>query len=392
MSESVFGVLALFPSADALLEAIPKLKKEGFARLEAFTPYPVHGLDEALELPKSRLGVLVFIIGAIGAAAAFVFEWWTSTVSYPLQTAGKAYNGWQAWVPVMLEGTILFGTFTAGLAMLFVFNKLPFFGNPVLRSKAIDEITRDRFALMVTPDHGRLDTHAATAALRAAGGEAVEVLPVAHYAKVGFGWWARTAAAIATACVVAGLGTAWAIRTIPTTRPVVEMESQARLDAQAADSFFTNRRGMQRPPRGTVPRAYMPILAASAAQAGRVLIDPLPVTARVLERGRRLFDIHCAVCHDRLGTGKPWLDSTYKALPADLQSATMRKAPDGTLYRVMSEGYGTMPAYAADISQNDRWAIVRYIRALQRSQDAPARDLTAARPTSPTADSADMQR
>jgi mono/diheme cytochrome c family protein len=141
-----------------------------------------------------------------------------------------------------------------------------------------------------------------------------------------------------------------------------------------------------------VPRAYMPILAASAAQAGRVLIDPLPVTARVLERGRRLFDIHCAVCHDRLGTGKPWLDSTYKALPADLQSATMRKAPDGTLYRVMSEGYGTMPAYAADISQNDRWAIVRYIRALQRSQDAPARDLTAARPTSPTADSADMQR
>jgi mono/diheme cytochrome c family protein len=392
MSESVFGVLGLFPSADALLEAIPKVRKEGFARLEAFTPYPVHGLDEALGLPKSRLGVLVFIIAAIGAIAAFAFEWWTSAVSYPLLTAGKAMNGWQAWVPVMLEGTILFGTFTAGLAMLFVFNKLPFFGNPVLHSKAIDEITRDRFALMVAPDHGRLDTDAASAALRAAGGEAIEVLPVPHYAKVGFGWWARTAAAIAAACVVAGLGTAWAIRTFPTTRPMVEMESQARLDAQAADSFFPNGRGMQRPPPGTVPRGYMPILATSSEQAGRVLMDPLPVTARVLERGRRMFDIHCAVCHDRLGTGKAWLDSTYQAQPADLQSATVREAPDGTLYQIMSEGYGTMPAYAADISQSDRWAIVRYIRALQRSQDAPARDLTAAGPTSPTADSAEAQR
>jgi len=285
MSESVFGTLALFPSADALIEAIPKVRKEGFDRLEAFTPYPVHGLDDALGLPKSRLGVLVFIMAAIAAIGAFAFEWWTGTVSYPLLTAGKAYNGWQAWVPVMLEGTILFGTFTAGLAMLFVFNKLPYFGNPVLHSKAIDEITRDRFALMVAPDHGRLDTDAAAAALRAAGGEAVEMLPVPHYAKAGFRWWARTAAAIAVACVVAGLGTAWAIRTFPTTRPMIEMESQPRLDAEAADSFFPNGRGMQRPPRGTVRPHRRTRCAGSRRAAARRPVHRPSIPARRSRRG-----------------------------------------------------------------------------------------------------------
>jgi len=153
------------------------------------------------------------------------------------------------------------------------------------------------------------------------------------------------------------------------------MEVQPRLDAQAADAFFANGRGMQRPPAGTVPRADMPILDSTPDQAGTMLVDPLPVTAPVLARGRTMFNLHCAVCHDALGTGKPWLDSTYHAVPADLQTGPLRAAPDGYLYWVIAQGIRTMPGYAADISPDDRWAIVRYIRALQRSQDAPARDL-----------------
>lgn len=375
MLEPMFGVLALFPSAEDLLKAIPKVRERGFTKLEAYTPYPVHGLDEALDIPKSRLGILVFALASIGAICAFAFEWWTSTVSYPLMTAGKTYNGWPAWVPVTLEGTILVGTFTAALGMLFVFNKLPFFGNPMLRSKAIDSITRDKFALVIRPMDGGLETGAAIAALKAVGGEAIEVIAAPRYKKAGLGWWATTAGGIAASCVVAGYSTAWATRTFPTVKPMADMEDQPRLDAEAPDTFFASGRGMQLPPVGTVPRNFMPILATSPDQGGRDLIDPLPVTTRVLERGRRMFDIHCAVCHDRLGTGKSWLDSTYLAQPTDLQSSTMRDAADGTLYWVISQGFATMPAYAADISPDDRWAIVRYVRALQRSQDAPQRDV-----------------
>jgi len=375
MLEPLFGVLGLFPSAEDLLKAIPRVKAMGFDRLEAYTPYPVHGLDEALDLPKSKLGVLVMIMASLGAACAFLFEWWTSTVSYPLLTAGKAYNGWPAWIPVTLEGTIFVGTFTAALGMLFVFNRLPFFGNPMLGSKAAASVTRDKFALVVRPGGGELDTPRAIRALQAAGGQSIEVLPFPRSRKAGLGWWAKTLAGIGAACVVAGYGTALAIRTFPIMKPMVEMEDQPRLDAEAPDTFFTSGRGMQLPPLGTVPRGYMPIVARTAAQGGKNLVDPLPVTARVLDRGRRMFNIHCAVCHDMLGTGKPWLDSTYVAKPTDLQSATVRDAPDGLLYWVISEGFNSMPGYAADISQNDRWAIVHYVRALQRSQDALAEDL-----------------
>ena len=375
MFEPVFGVLGLFPSADDLLEAIPKIKKMGFARLEAFTPYPVHGLDEALDLPKSKLGVLVFIMGAIGAISVFAFVWWTSTQSYPLLTAGKPYNGWPAWIPVTLEGTILVGTFTAALAMLFVFNRLPAFGDPVLNSKSSKDITHDKFALVLMPVDGKLDTDAAVDALRSVGAESTEVIPVSRYPKAGLGWWAKTVAGIAAACVVAGFGTGWMVRTFPTVKPMVEMENQPRLDAEAPDTFFSSGRGMQLPPDGTVPRGFMPILATTPEQGGKDLMDPLPVTAQVLDRGRSMFDIHCAVCHDKLGTGKTWLDSTYVVQPANLQSSTLRDASDGFLYWVVSNGFGTMPGYAADISQHDRWAIVHYVRSLQRSQHAFQRDL-----------------
>ncbi|MHB1861535.1 MAG: quinol:electron acceptor oxidoreductase subunit ActD [Gemmatimonadaceae bacterium] len=375
MSESVFGVLGLFDSADELQAAIPKIKAKGFAKLEAFTPYPVHGIDEALDLPESKLGVLVFLIGSLACVSAFAFEWWTSTRGYPLRTGGKPFNGWQGWVLVMVEATILLSTFTAGIGMLFAFNKLPFFGNPMLESKAITSVTRDRFALVLMPAGGTLDVEVAAGALRAAGAASIEVVRIPEESAPGLAWWVRTGVAIAAACAVAGVGTAWAIRDYPTIKPMVNMQVQPKLNPQSADAFFANGRGMQLPPIGTVARGYMPVVDTTPDAAGTTLFNPLPVTAQVLTRGREMFNLHCAVCHDRLGTGKPWLDSTYHAVPVNLQSAPMRAAPDGFLYWVISQGIRTMPGYAADISPDDRWAVVRYMRALQRSQDATKGDL-----------------
>jgi mono/diheme cytochrome c family protein len=375
MAESTFGVLGIFKSGADLLKAVPKVKEKGFASLEAYTPYPVHGIDKAIGIKKSKLGILVFIMGTIGAVSAFLFQWWTSAVSYPLRIGGKPYNSWEAWVPAMFEVTVLFATFTAGLGMLFIFNKLPFFGSPILKSKAIAATTRDRFALLIQPTGGLLDVEAARAALLEAGGTDIEILPAPDLTPPGPGWWARNLAGIALVCVAVGFGTMWAIKIFPTVKPMVEMENQAKLDAQKADGFFKDGHGMQLPPVGTVPRHYMPILAKSPDQAGKDLVNPLPVTAKVLQRGKAGYDIHCAVCHGYMGRGKPLLDKFYKASPANLQSSTVMNAPDGYIYFVISKGKGSMPSYEADISSKDRWAIIHYVRALQRSLHAKEEDL-----------------
>ena len=141
-------VLGLFDDVDSLLAAIPKVKAKALGKLEAYTPYPVHGLDEALELKRSPLGGMVLVMGVLGAATAMLFQWWMSARDYPVITGGKAPFSWQAFVPIMFELMVLFATFTAGLGMLLL-NKLPFFGHPVLESKAIRGITRDRFALAI---------------------------------------------------------------------------------------------------------------------------------------------------------------------------------------------------------------------------------------------------
>jgi mono/diheme cytochrome c family protein len=375
MPDAVSGVIALFSTAEELVDAIPEVRARGFESLEAFTPYPVHGLDKALKLKRSWLPALVMIMGGLGAVLGFLFEWWTSAVNYPLHIGGKPLNSWQAFVPVMFEVTVLFATFTAGLGMLFIFNKLPFFGNPILDSDAIKGITRDKFALMIQPVGGALDVDAASAALVSAGGSNVEVVMAKAHPPARGSWWVKTFLGILVACVVAGYGTSLAIKIYPTIKPMVEMEDQAKLDAQKADGFFKDGHGMQLPPEGTVPRGYMPILAKTPEEAGKTLFNPLPITAKVLARGRTLYDNHCAVCHGFLGRGKPLLDKFYQASPANLQSKTFRDVPDGYIYDVISKGKGAMPSYEADISSKDRWAIIHYVRALQRSQHAREEDL-----------------
>ena len=149
MSSGTFAVLGLFSDAHKIVDAAKQIRPRKLGRLEAYTPYPVHGLDRAIGLAPSRLGRLVMFMGVLGAGLALLFEGWVSAVDYPLVTGGKALFSWQAFVPVIFEVTVLFATFTAGLAMLFVFNKLPFFGHPVLHSKAIKDITRDKLALSI---------------------------------------------------------------------------------------------------------------------------------------------------------------------------------------------------------------------------------------------------
>lgn len=131
--------------------------------------------------------------------------------------------------------------------------------------------------------------------------------------------------------------------------------------------------------------AWRAIHAAEAAggsaqrqEAAYATAFPFPITMAVLERGRERYDIFCAPCHDRLGTGRGMIVRKGFLSPPSYHSARLRDAAVGHFFDVISRGFGAMPSYAAQIAPADRWAIVGYVRALQLSQAVPAAELGAA--------------
>ncbi len=375
MPERPAAVLGLFDDAGALLDAAERLAPQGLGRLEAYTPYPVHGVAEALGHRKSPIAGMTLVAGALGAISAMVFEWWTSAVDYPLITGGKAPFSWQAFVPIMFEVTVLFATFTAGLGMLHLMARLPYFGHPLHGTKAMAAITRDRLALAVEADGRPLDVEAARAALASAGAAEIQVLTVpAERGLLPLRFVTRSALGIAVACAVAGYASYWGVKLVPVSLPMVHMLVQPRLDAQQASSFFPDGHGMRPPVPGTVDREHVPYAYATQQEAA-ALPNPLPRTAKVLLLGRRAYENHCVVCHGALGNGVPTLTSAYGGKPANLQSRAIREYADGQIYDVIVRGKNAMPSYAADLSEDERWAVVHYVRVLERAQNAKDEDL-----------------
>ncbi len=274
----------------------------------------------------------------------------------------------------MFEVTVLFATFTAGLGMLLLLNKLPFFGHPVLGSKAIRAITRDRFALAIEADP-ELDAEGAKAALQAAGAVEIEVLDAPTQAPfLTSDFILRTLGGIAVACLASGFVMYWAIKLFPVLPPMSNMQDQPRLSSQQASTFFKDGRGMRMPVTGSVARGYLPSATGTQEEAAS-LPNPLPRTPEIFRMGKAAFNDRCTVCHGAVGLGVGSLTAAYGAKPANLQAQQFRDYPDGKIYWAIVNGKNAMPGHAADLDENQRWAIVHYVRALQRAQNAKDEDL-----------------
>lgn len=370
-----FSVVGIFDSAQLLIKAIPEIKAKAPARLEAYTPYPIEGIDKLLGLRKSPIGGMVLVMGIIGAIAGIGFELWTSGWDYPLMTAGKPYFSWEAFIPIMFEVTVLFATFTAGLGMLLLLNRLPLFRHPMLRSKSMPLITRNKYALAVEAGGVELDVESVSRIFKESGAESVEVIehpePAAPVSPILI---ANVLGTVVISCFLAGFLTYWATKLFPVSAPMVHMLDQPRLDPQRADSFFKDGFGMRMPVPETVSHDSMPYLIRNQDYAGD-LVNPLPRSKEVLNRGRQAFNNYCAVCHGLLGGGTPSLTAAYGAKPANLVSQKVINLPDGKIYHVIMTGKNAMPAYSADMSENERWAAIHYVRVLQRAMNARDEDI-----------------
>jgi mono/diheme cytochrome c family protein len=152
-----------------------------------------------------------------------------------------------------------------------------------------------------------------------------------------------------------------------------------RVAAQAEDPLRPGY-SVERPPvEGTVPRDLTPYRFAQAdtTQAMAALVNPLPRTAEVIGRGQRVYMNTCVVCHGPRGDGQGYIEPLYPQPPL-LFSDKVRNWPDARIFHIITRGQNLMPSYASQILPEDRWAVVHYVRALQRAarplpQDLPAK-------------------
>ena len=279
----VWAVIGRFDSPDSLLKAAERLRGSKLGRVQAYTPYPVHHLDEALGLRKSPLGGMVFVMGILGALTAFGFQYWISAIDYPIVTGGKSPDSWQAFIPIMFEVMVLFATLTAGLGMLLLLNRLPDIFHPMLGAKAMAKITRDRLALTLESagDEG-IDADAAKKALLEAGAKDVEILAMpAPVPAAPLNLLLGLGGAIAATCVVAGLATHLVIKFYPELPPMSHMERQPRQNSQGPSRFFKDGRGMRPAPVGSVSRGHLPYLIKTPEEAARRSPAPTAPSRRI---------------------------------------------------------------------------------------------------------------
>ncbi|PQJ35720.1 quinol:cytochrome C oxidoreductase [Salinibacter sp. 10B] len=162
----------------------------------------------------------------------------------------------------------------------------------------------------------------------------------------------------------------------PPIHPHLSMDFQEKFGPQEYNPFFEDGAAMRKPPSGTVPRGYL--RANSELHEGRLsngeYVEQIPVAVNreVLERGQSQYNVYCAPCHGKSGDGNGIImRGDYGYTPATSYHVDrLRQVTDGYLYDVITNGVRNMPPYAQQIPVRDRWAIVAYIRALQRSQYA----------------------
>lgn len=165
-----------------------------------------------------------------------------------------------------------------------------------------------------------------------------------------------------------------------------EMYDQAKYKPLTPTQLFDDGNSSRPQVAGSVPYSGGALAGTSSGRNARLAaravsatpgVNPLPINAGLLERGREQFNIFCAPCHSRAGDGDGMVVRRGFPPPPSYHIARLREAPDSHFYDVISAGYGSMYPYADRIAPEDRWAIVAYIRALQLSQHAPAASLDA---------------
>lgn len=416
------GMLVEFPNSDALLEGCRKVRDAGYRKWDAHSPYPIHGIEKAMGVPTTRIPYLIIACGITGMLTGLGLTWWTNAsnpkdflvlsqyglgflLGYDFLISGKPMWSLAANIPVIFELTILFSAFGAVFGMLGI-NGLPNLYHWLFRSARFSRATNDRFFIHLDATDPKFREAEAIRLCDSLGGSAIEKIedtdePIRLPRMLVIAMTIATCVATIPPALAAR---SWFAKSeAPRIHIVQDMDNQERYKQQQASVIFLDGRADRPMINGVVARGDGKILGGNTHwYEGRIANQwaaefppmrgdgsPFVINDDLIARGQRRFNIYCAPCHGETGYGDGMVHRHVTRLierggtgtsawvqPKSLHDPVVAATPIGNVFNTITNGIRTMPAYGGQINEADRWAIIAYVKTLERSQNIKLSDLT----------------
>jgi mono/diheme cytochrome c family protein len=389
----LYGVIAEYKDVDTLMSAARKVRDAGYTRWDTHTPFPVHGIEGAMGFGFTKLPWIVLCCGLTGLTCAVLLQWWTNGVDYPFLTSGKPLFALPPAIPICFELTVLFSAFGAFFGML-ALNKLPQLHHPLFEHEAFKRVTDDRFFLAIEAEDPKFGLESTKSLLAGTGGCA-EVSTVHGNGDTGaLPAWMKNFAIVLPILLLVPLANIVTARhsTSPKTRLqlIPDMDQQTKFRNQTQNVFFADQRNERPRVEGTIPRGLLRedqhFYGGKTGPGENDWATQFPAALRVDEaliaRGRERFNITCAACHGQTGVGDGLVSQRATGKypswipPLSLHTENLLPQPVGQTFNTIRNGIRTMPAYSQQITIEDTWAIVAYVKALQKSHAFPVAELS----------------
>ncbi len=381
------SLVAEFDDVGGVTRAARAVRDAGYVQFDVYSPFPIHGIERAMGLRPTHLPWIVLASGLTGTTLALFFQWWTNAHDYAFKISAKPLFGVPANIPITFEFTVLLAAFGAFFGML-VLNRLPEHHNPLFENERFRRATDDGFFLAIEARDPRFDEARTRALLQSLTQRPVAACHESTHSRALPGWVKATlagAGALALLPLAAILAARFRDSADAPFHLIKDMDSQTRYRAQAANAFFADGRAQRPDVAGTV--AFDRFETDETLLTGRRGADfctqiPLSVTAERMQRGQQRFQVYCTPCHGGAGYGDGLVAQRAATLqeqawvpPASLHDPLVRARAVGQIFDTIRNGVRTMPAYGRQMSVEDSWAIVAYVRALQLSQNASVSDV-----------------
>lgn len=393
------GLLAEFTTPDALVSAAAKVRDAGYRKFDCHSPYPIHGIDDAMGVKPTILPVFVLIGGLTGVTIGLLFQLWANGIDYPWIISGKPLFAVPANIPISFETTILLSALTAFFGLMALCG-LPELYHKVFTAKSFHRFSDDRFFLSIDAKDAKFSADATRGFLDTLSPESVEEMrepasPAGTPRQLILGGIVLAIAALVPLFYY--IKSASELHTQPRVQLVFDMDYQPKVKTQVPSLLFADGRAMRPPVFGAVASGFYKddesVFFTGKNEDGSWSTGlPIVVDTEAIKRGQERYNIQCAACHGYDGQGQGMVNK--RALAAGggkwVQAANLVTGdriptlPVGYTFNVISHGVPrqgepgawSMPGYASSISPADRWAIVLYMEVLQRQYTGSVDDLS----------------